>query len=452
MPWNGSGVFSRLYSWVADANAGTDIIASRMDADTDDIAQGLMHCLTVNGESVPTANLPMANYRHTGASPGVAASDYVTVGQLLNGGGAFGSGFLPLSGGTLSGLLTVDGGRLVVSGNNYPAVAFNDTTLNNWLAMWSASGQFGWGTADSTGTPATAWMSLLAPGNLSVPGSITAGGGITAGGTLQAPTVHATSTLQVDGGGSVASNLSVGGTVTAGSVVTTGFQVNSNALIVGSLTVESSLAVSGNASAGGQVSGGSGVISGGLQAGNLTVNSNATVSGTLSAGTVTTSGFSAGTGQFTGSLTVDGNLGIGLGTQLTIGGNAIFFATSYPATDNGYEFGTAGNAWAGVEAYGFIQHSDARSKTDLAPLEADCLALVEAIRPQRFCWAEGADGAVHWGFTAQDVGTAMAAHGHEFGGHRVDAQGRERLAYNELLALLWRAVQQLNERIESVAR
>ncbi len=79
MPWNGSGVFgARVYSWAADRDAGLDILADRMDTDTDDIAQGLMHCLTVNGETVPVANLPMANFRHTGASGRVSARRPIT--------------------------------------------------------------------------------------------------------------------------------------------------------------------------------------------------------------------------------------------------------------------------------------------------------------------------------------------------------------------------------------
>jgi hypothetical protein len=110
MPWNGSGVFTRLHSWTADAAAAIDITASRMDADTNDITSGLMHCLTVNGETVPVANLPMANFRHTGASNGVALTDYATVGQIINGGGGLpAGGYLPLSGGTVTGNLGVNG-------------------------------------------------------------------------------------------------------------------------------------------------------------------------------------------------------------------------------------------------------------------------------------------------------------------------------------------------------
>lgn len=41
MPFNASGVFQRLYSWVADRDAGTKILAARMDAETDGMVSGL---------------------------------------------------------------------------------------------------------------------------------------------------------------------------------------------------------------------------------------------------------------------------------------------------------------------------------------------------------------------------------------------------------------------------
>src|ERR1700721_2951073 len=81
--WNGSGVFNRIYSWVADAAAGIDITASRMDADTDNItAAGFGNCLTRDGQGQPTANLPMNNFRHTGAGNAVNPQDYVTLSQM----------------------------------------------------------------------------------------------------------------------------------------------------------------------------------------------------------------------------------------------------------------------------------------------------------------------------------------------------------------------------------
>lgn len=86
MGWNGSGTFQRLYSWVADKAAGLDISSTRMDADTNDIAtNGFGNCLTRDGQGQPTANLPMANFRHTGVGNGSDRTDYAAMGQLQDG-------------------------------------------------------------------------------------------------------------------------------------------------------------------------------------------------------------------------------------------------------------------------------------------------------------------------------------------------------------------------------
>lgn len=86
MPWNGSGTFNRVYSWVADKAAGLDIIASRMDTDTDDIASnGFGNSLTRDGQGQPTANLPMDGFRHTGVQNAVNRSDYSAFGQVQDG-------------------------------------------------------------------------------------------------------------------------------------------------------------------------------------------------------------------------------------------------------------------------------------------------------------------------------------------------------------------------------
>lgn len=86
MSWNGAGVFNRIYSWVADKNAGIDITASRMDTDTDDItSNGFGNTLTRDGQGSATANLPMNGFRHTGVGNGVARSDYMALGQTQDG-------------------------------------------------------------------------------------------------------------------------------------------------------------------------------------------------------------------------------------------------------------------------------------------------------------------------------------------------------------------------------
>jgi len=86
MSWNGAGVFNRIFSWVADKNAGIDITASRMDADTDDItSNGFGNTLTRDGQGSASANLPMNNFRHTGVGNAQARTDYAAMGQVQDG-------------------------------------------------------------------------------------------------------------------------------------------------------------------------------------------------------------------------------------------------------------------------------------------------------------------------------------------------------------------------------
>jgi hypothetical protein len=86
MPWNGAGSFNRIYSWIADKAGGLNISSTRMDADSNDIAaNGFGNCLMRDGQAQPIANLPMANFRHTGVGNGVVRSDYASLGQTADG-------------------------------------------------------------------------------------------------------------------------------------------------------------------------------------------------------------------------------------------------------------------------------------------------------------------------------------------------------------------------------
>ena len=55
MPFNGSGTFNRIYSWVTDAANGIDVSSSRTDTDTNDIAACLTNCITKDGQQTVTA-------------------------------------------------------------------------------------------------------------------------------------------------------------------------------------------------------------------------------------------------------------------------------------------------------------------------------------------------------------------------------------------------------------
>lgn len=63
MAFNGSGVFNRLYSWVAQRNSNFDIDATKMDADTNGIATGLSNCICRDGQSTIIANIPFGGFK-----------------------------------------------------------------------------------------------------------------------------------------------------------------------------------------------------------------------------------------------------------------------------------------------------------------------------------------------------------------------------------------------------
>ena len=165
MGWNGSGQFTRNYSWINDAANNIPITASRVDADMNDVVgNGLNNCITRDGQGGPTANLPMNGFRHTGASNGVALSDYATMGQIIglaplvspnfsgiplgptaangtatgqlattafvnNQIGATVSNYLPLSGGTMTGTFTNSGASASMQ-VNMPGLVMNTATGN----------------------------------------------------------------------------------------------------------------------------------------------------------------------------------------------------------------------------------------------------------------------------------------------------------------------------------
>ena len=84
MAFNGAGVFQRLYNWVTDAANSINITDTRMDAEMDGFATGLSNCMTRDGQSPPTANIPMGGYKLTGLAAGTTAGDAVRYEQLTS--------------------------------------------------------------------------------------------------------------------------------------------------------------------------------------------------------------------------------------------------------------------------------------------------------------------------------------------------------------------------------
>lgn len=94
MPFNGAGVFTRFFNWATDAAAGIDILPARMDGDANDIAGALTNCVTRNGQSPATANLPMGGFNFTGLAAAVAAGQALTFDQAASSAGSALFGFI----------------------------------------------------------------------------------------------------------------------------------------------------------------------------------------------------------------------------------------------------------------------------------------------------------------------------------------------------------------------
>ena len=78
MPFNGSGVYQRVRNWVADATAGVKIRADYHDAEDDGFAAGLTNCITKDGQTIVTQNIPFNSKRLTGLADPVNAQDAST--------------------------------------------------------------------------------------------------------------------------------------------------------------------------------------------------------------------------------------------------------------------------------------------------------------------------------------------------------------------------------------
>lgn len=83
--FNGNGTYVRYYNWTNDANSNINIRADRMDTECDGYATGLSTCITKDGQTTITANIPFNNKRITNLGDGTALTDAATLGQAQNG-------------------------------------------------------------------------------------------------------------------------------------------------------------------------------------------------------------------------------------------------------------------------------------------------------------------------------------------------------------------------------
>lgn len=134
-------------------------------------------------------------------------------------------------------------------------------------------------------------------------------------------------------------------------------------------------------------------------------------------------------------------------TDVTVGG------ILRPAGDNTVTLGASGARWSAIwSATGTIQTSDEREKTEIAPSDLG-LDFIRLLDPVRFQW-KGGDARTHYGLIAQQVAAVSARLEVDFGGHMLadlaDPQSQQALRYDQFIAPLVRAVQELAERVEGL--
>jgi hypothetical protein len=164
------------------------------------------------------------------------------------------------------------------------------------------------------------------------------------------------------------------------------------------------------------------------------------------------------------------------GGGLKMTGNLIS-ANIVPLADNLYQLGASGGRWTAVWAVnGTIQTSDPSLKTDISPLPT-ALPIIQDIDPVTFKWISGGlvpekritrkrlpilgtedfteedveetvyvdrpGKRTHWGFLASDVKAAFDKTGLDFGGYVKDEEGVEHLRPDQLIPVLWKAIQEL---------
>jgi hypothetical protein len=81
MPFSG-GIFTRLYSFVADAAASIPAQPNRFDAEFNGVAAALSNCITRDGQSLPYKSLPMGGYNFTSLGAATTSDQATTFGQF----------------------------------------------------------------------------------------------------------------------------------------------------------------------------------------------------------------------------------------------------------------------------------------------------------------------------------------------------------------------------------
>lgn len=450
MSFNGSGTF-QINTAGQPVVTGTTITSTAFNALTADLATGLSTCITKDGQTTPTANIPMGNNKITGMAAGTAATDAANLSQAQS---------------TAAKLLTVSGTDTITASGS-PTVASYVTGASYYFTP-----------AGSNTGAATINIDSLGAKSITKNGTTAlAAGDLTA--NRMTVVVYDGTQFQLVNPPASSGVLTNGNTAIGTSAL--------NSLTSGSLNAAFGYEAAKSLTTGGT---------------NTAVGYQALRSGT-------DANYNVGVGYQAlyslASSPSNSNIGIGyqagyvlngVTSSIAIGDSALFGSnyssaialgtTSAVTANNQVQLGNSGQT---VYVYGTVQsRSDVRDKTDIQDTDLG-LDFVMSLRPVKFKWDMREDykppmpdpetatpeemeawqkacdlsnithdgskvrSRYHHGLIAQEVKATMDAMGVDFGGYQDHSikggQDVKSIGYNELIAPLIKAIQELKAEFDA---
>ena len=467
MSFNGSGTFV-INTAGQPVVSGTVISSTAFNALTADLATGLSTCITKDGQTTPTANIPMGSNKLTGLAVGTDATDAATVSQVQSTTvkliGSV-SGADTITGSMTPSLAAYAAGQMfyfVAAGDNTGAVTLNINSLGAKNVTKNGTTALTAGEIKSGQTVAVIYdgtrFQMVNPVVIGLTGFTNSSNtalGVAAGDSITSATGN--TTIGKNAGTAITSGISntlIG--EDAGASITTGF-INT-AVGLSALT-------------------------------SLVGGSSNTAVGWFAADSVTSGGQNTGIGRSALGAVTTGSQNTAVGTDAYLSGNYTnSSAVGYNSAVTGDNQVQLGNSSTTTYAYGAVQdRSDARDKADIQTTDLG-LAFVMALQPRKFRWdmredykpAKPADDAsqeewdqwyeacklsnlthdgthkrnrFHHGLVAQEVKAVMDAMGVDFGGYQDHTiKGGDAvltIGYEEMIAPLIKAIQELKAEFDA---